>query len=48
MTTASIAGAATSYTDSSVAAGTTYYYRVRAENAISYSAWTDAAQAILP
>ena len=48
VTTVSIAGAATSYSDSSVAAGTTYYYRVRAENAISYSVWTDAAQAIVP
>jgi hypothetical protein len=48
VTTVSIDGAATSYSDSSVAAGTTYYYRVRAENAISYSVWTDAAQAIVP
>ena len=40
-----IAGAATGYTDSAVTAGTTYYYRVRAENDISYSTWTAAAQA---
>jgi FtsP/CotA-like multicopper oxidase with cupredoxin domain len=49
LATFTIDGAATAYTDSSVASGTTYYYRVRAENAISYSVWTDPpAQAIVP
>ena len=28
---------ATGYTDSGLASGTTYYYRVRAENAAAYS-----------
>ncbi len=39
VTTFTISGPATAYTDTPVAAGT-YYYRVRAENAISYSVWS--------
>jgi FtsP/CotA-like multicopper oxidase with cupredoxin domain len=35
-------GTATTYTDSTVASGTTYHYRVRAENSVSYSAWSNA------
>ncbi|MEI6727779.1 MAG: hypothetical protein WCN81_16365, partial [Actinomycetes bacterium] len=34
-----ISGPATAYTDTPLTAGT-YYYRVRAENAISYSVWS--------
>jgi FtsP/CotA-like multicopper oxidase with cupredoxin domain len=41
--------AATSLNDTTVAAATTYYYRVRAENAISYSEWAPAAApAVVP
>ena len=32
---------ATGYTDTSVVAGTTYYYRVLAENTVGYSAWSN-------
>jgi hypothetical protein len=31
----------TSYTDNAVLLNTTYYYRVRAENAVSYSTWSN-------
>ena len=34
-------GTATTYADPTVASGQTYYYRVRAENAVSYSAWSN-------
>ena len=40
--------AATSYTDSTVAQGTTYYYRVRAENQASNSAWSNTASILVP
>ena len=40
--------AATSYTDSGVAQGTTYYYRVRAENQASNSAWSNTASILVP
>ena len=40
--------AATSYTDNTVAQGTTYYYRVRAENQASNSAWTNTASILIP
>ena len=36
-------GTATSYVDAAVASGQTYYYRVRAENDVSYSAWSNMA-----
>jgi hypothetical protein len=36
-------GTATSYTDSTVTSGQTYYFRVRAENDVSYSAWSNTA-----
>ena len=39
---------ATSYYDNTVAAGTTYYYRVCAYNSIGDSAWTAQAEAIVP
>jgi len=47
VTTFTVNGPATAYTDTPVTTGT-YYYRVRAENAISYSLWTDPATAIVP
>ena len=40
--------AATSYTDNTVAQGTTYYYRVRAENQVSNSAWSSTASILVP
>ena len=40
--------AATSYTDNDVAQGTTYYYRVRAENQASNSAWSNTASILVP
>ena len=43
VTTISIDPAATTYSDTAVTGGTTYYYRVRAENDVSFSAWSVAA-----
>jgi YVTN family beta-propeller protein len=43
-----LAAAATSYTDAAVAEGTTYYYRVRAENEASNSAWSNVASILVP
>lgn len=48
LTTFSAGGTVTTYDDASVAAATTYYYRVRAENAVSYSAWSDPATVAVP
>ena len=42
------AGTATSYTDSTVTAGSTYYYRVRAENVPGYSPWSDPVSITMP
>jgi hypothetical protein len=36
------------YTDSNVVKGTTYYYRVRAENQVSDSAWSNVASILVP
>jgi FtsP/CotA-like multicopper oxidase with cupredoxin domain len=36
---------ATSHTDSTVTPGRAYHYRIRAENAVSYSAWSNPASA---
>jgi len=36
------------YSDTAVVAATKYYYRVRAENAVSYSTWSDWASATTP
>ncbi len=48
VTTFTVSAPATAYTDTTVTTGT-YYYRVRAENSISYSVWTDPpATAIVP
>jgi hypothetical protein len=41
-----IAPNTTSYNDSAVVAGTTYYYRVRAENGVGYSAWSNAVNVV--
>ena len=43
-----LGAAATSYTDTAVAEGTTYYYRVRAENEASNSAWSNVASILVP
>ena len=40
--------AATSYTDTAVTQGTTYYYRVRAENEASNSAWSNTVSILVP
>jgi hypothetical protein len=37
-----------SYTDSGVVQGATYYYRVRAENQASNSAWSNTASILVP
>ena len=42
------AAAATSFTDDSPRAGTTYFYRVRAEATPGYSPWSAAARVDLP
>jgi FtsP/CotA-like multicopper oxidase with cupredoxin domain len=38
----------TSFQDSTVSSGTTYYYRIRAENAASFSDWVAAAAPVTP
>jgi FtsP/CotA-like multicopper oxidase with cupredoxin domain len=48
VTTFTTAGNATSYTDSAVTAGSTYYYRVRAENVPGYSPWSDSVSITVP
>ena len=48
VTTFTTAGNATSYTDSTVTAGSTYYYRVRAENVPGYSPWSDSVSITVP
>ncbi|MFI5835353.1 hypothetical protein ACIA5A_16925 [Micromonospora sp. NPDC051300] len=47
LTTFTAAAGATTYTDSTVASGITYYYRVRRENSASYSAWSNTASAVV-
>ncbi|MEI6622728.1 MAG: fibronectin type III domain-containing protein [Actinomycetes bacterium] len=42
------AAGATTFVDSTVAVTTTYYYRARAENANSYSSWSNTASALTP
>lgn len=39
---------ATAYSDMTVDPGTTYYYQIRAENSISYSAWSETASITTP
>jgi len=43
-----VAAGATSYSDTAVTPGATYYYRVRAESAGGYSTWTNTASAVMP
>ncbi|WP_188116021.1 hypothetical protein [Salinispora fenicalii] len=40
-----VAASATHYTDATVTPGVTYYYRIRAENDVSCSAWSNCAPA---
>ncbi|SBT48769.1 hypothetical protein [Micromonospora auratinigra] len=47
LTTFTLAASATSYTDSTVVPGVTYYYRVRRENTAAYSAWSNTASAVV-
>jgi fibronectin type 3 domain-containing protein len=43
LTTISVAALGTTYVDTSVGSGVTYYYRVRAENVSAYSDWSNVA-----
>ena len=47
-TTFTVNAPAAAMTDTSVVKTTTYYYRVRAENALGVSAWTDARTVVTP
>jgi hypothetical protein len=42
------AGDATAYADATVQSGSTYFYRVRAESAAGWSAWSAAAEVSVP
>jgi hypothetical protein len=44
----SASAGATTYSDTTVTAGTTYYYRVRAESLAGYSTWTNTASVLVP
>jgi hypothetical protein len=48
VTTFSVPASATTYSDTSVTAATTYYYHVRAENTVAYSTWSVSASATTP
>jgi FtsP/CotA-like multicopper oxidase with cupredoxin domain/fibronectin type 3 domain-containing protein len=48
VTTFSVTAPATTYSDTSVASGTTYYYRVRAENVSAYSGWSNVQSVLTP
>ncbi|MGC4860283.1 hypothetical protein [Micromonospora sp. DT41] len=45
VTTITVAAAATRYTDATVTPGVTYHYRIRAENEVSYSSWSNSVPA---
>ena len=47
VTTFSVSAASNTLIDTAVVSGTTYYYRVRAENANSFSAWSNTASALI-
>jgi FtsP/CotA-like multicopper oxidase with cupredoxin domain len=48
LTTFAAPPADTAYSDSTVAGSTTYYYRIRAEDALSYSPWSNTASGTTP
>jgi hypothetical protein len=48
LTTFTLAAAATTYTDTTAADGTTYYYQVQAGNEVSTSAWSNTASIRVP
>jgi FtsP/CotA-like multicopper oxidase with cupredoxin domain len=48
VTTFSVDAPTTLLTDTSVVGASTYYYRVRAENSVSYSAWSDPVTVTTP
>jgi hypothetical protein len=48
VTDVTLPGTPNSWVDTSVAAATTYYYRVRAESAVGYSPWSVSASAATP
>ncbi|MFI6266791.1 hypothetical protein [Micromonospora sp. NPDC051006] len=45
LTTITVAATATRYTDATVTPGVTYHYRIRAENAVSCSSWSNSVPA---
>ncbi|MGW5579731.1 hypothetical protein [Micromonospora chokoriensis] len=45
VTTITVAATATRYTDATVTPGVTYHYRIRAENAVGYSSWSNGVPA---
>ncbi|PZF85383.1 hypothetical protein C1I99_29685, partial [Micromonospora deserti] len=45
LTAITVAATATRYTDATVTPGVTYHYRIRAENAVSCSAWSNSVPA---
>ncbi|MBX7268388.1 hypothetical protein KIF24_21805 [Micromonospora sp. Llam7] len=45
LTTLTVAATATRYTDATVTPGVTYHYRIRAENAVSCSTWSNCVPA---
>ena len=47
VTTFSVPGSATAFADTTVSANTTYFYRVRAESAVSFSDWSNTAAATI-
>jgi FtsP/CotA-like multicopper oxidase with cupredoxin domain len=48
VTAFTLTGRPTTYVDTTVAGSTLYYYRVRAENSISFSGWTNVVSATTP
>jgi FtsP/CotA-like multicopper oxidase with cupredoxin domain len=48
VTTFSVGGTVTNYADTTATPGVTYYYRVRAENSVAYSDWTNVVSSTVP